>query len=65
MKALLTLLKAQQLASKKDAAEGSRHTDLLQSLWSVAWARVVDGIDTFGPKQGIVKLLALQVGVKP
>lgn len=37
---------------------------MLQSLWSVAWARVVDGVDTFGPKQATVKLFALQVGVK-
>lgn len=61
MKALLTLLKTHCLASQTDVAEDSSYTELLQSLWSVAWARVVDGIDTFGSKQATVRLFALQV----
>lgn len=64
LKALLTLLKAQQLASQRDAAEESIYTELVQALWSAAWARVVDGIDTFGSKQATIKLFALQVGVQ-
>ena len=62
LKALLTLLRTHHLASQQDAAEDSSYTELLQCLWSVAWARVVDGIDTFGSKQATVKLIALQVG---
>ena len=62
LKALLTLLKTHHLASQRDRTEDSSYTELLQSLWSVAWARVVDGIDTFGSKQATVKLFALQVG---
>lgn len=62
LKALLTLLKSHHLASQQGAAEDSSYTELLLSLWSVAWARVVDGIDTFGSKQATVKLFALQVG---
>lgn len=61
LKALLTLLKTHQLASQRDTAEEGSDTALLQSLWSLAWARVVDGIDTFGAKQATVKLFALQV----
>ena len=64
LKALLTLLKTHHLASQQGAAEDRSYTELLQSLWSVAWARVVDGIDTFGSKQATVKLFALQVGCK-
>lgn len=61
LKALLTLLKTHCLASQPGAAEDSSYSELLQSLWAVAWARVVDGIDTFGSKQATVKLFALQV----
>lgn len=62
LKALLTLLKTHQIASQGVTAEEGNRTELLQSLWSVAWARVVDGVDTFGAKQATVKLFALQVG---
>ena len=63
LKALLTLLKSDQAADIDKDADDKRHAELLEPLWAVAWSRVVDGIDTFGPKQATVKLFALQVSI--
>ncbi|KAL0034990.1 hypothetical protein WJX79_004632 [Trebouxia sp. C0005] len=60
LKAVLTLVQVNQQDHASSGANSSIG-GLLESAWEMAYSRVVDGIDTFGEKQQIIKLLALQV----